>query len=78
MAKEAYRLVRMLPSCAFEYLVSYEGGSFTWTQDHHKAMLFESWFDWVAAATAYWNTSGPEDLFHEKVLTIPRRAVCHA
>ena len=71
-------MVRMLPSGAFDYLLSYESGVFTWTDDPHKAFLFDTWSEWVAAATAYWNNSGPVDIIHEKILTIPWRAVCHA
>ena len=78
MAKEAFRLVRLLPSGAFEYLESMDGESFCWTTEPCDAMLFDSWSDWVAAATAYLYTSGPVDIIHEKIYTIPWRPVCHA
>jgi len=78
MAKEAFRLVRMLPSGAFEYLASVEGDSFVWTDDPMEAKLFESWKDWVAAAHAYWLTSGPVDIFYEQIYSIHWRALGYA
>lgn len=78
MAQEAFRLVRLLPSGAFDYLVSDADGSYTWSDDPMDAKLFDTWDDWVAAATAYLSTSGPIDIIHEKIYTIPWRTVCHA
>lgn len=78
MAKEFFRLLRMLPSGAFEYLVSDENGSFVWSDKPEDAKPFESWLDWVAAAHAYWLTSGPVDLIFDKVYVVVPKVVSHA
>ena len=78
MAAEAFRLVRLLPSGAFDYLVSCENGTYTFSDHPADAKLFASWLDWVAAAHAYMLTSGPVDVIHERVFTVPWRPVCHA
>lgn len=78
MATEFFRLVRMLPTGAFEYLVSDENGSFVWSDKAEDAKSFASWQDFVAAAHAYWLTSGPVDIIFDRVYVMPSRAVCHA
>ena len=78
MTKVAFRLVRLLPSGSFEYLESMDGESFRWSTEPADGLIFDSWSDWVAAATAYLYTSGPVDLILEKIYTLPWRPVCHA
>ena len=78
MAKEFFRLLRMLPSGAFEYLVSYEGGSFIWSDNPEDAMPFESWLEWVGVAHSYWLTSGPMDLIYDRVYAVAPKVLSNA
>lgn len=75
---EIFRLVRFLPSGAIEYLVSDADGSFVWSDKAEDAKAFDCWLDFVAAAHAYWLTSGPMDIFFDRVYVMPSKAVCHA
>lgn len=68
----------MLPSGAFEYLVSNENGSFVWSDNAEDAISFETWNDWVEAAHAYWRTSGPVDLIFDRVYALAPKLLSHA
>lgn len=81
MAKEAFRLVRLLPDgCAqdYDYLVSCEDGCYAFSTNPQDAKLFESWDDFVTAAVALWRSSGPVDIMFERVFSVTWRPVCNA
>lgn len=81
MAKEAFRLVRSLPDGAghdWDYLVSFHDGIFQFSVYAKDAMVFDSWEEFVAAAQAVLQYSGPCDVLYERIYTVSWRPVCHA